>query len=386
MVSIEIFFWLSLSIVWYAFIGYGLLITLLVKLKTKNTTQLTPITDWLPVTLVIPCFNEAAIIDQKIKNCLALAYPQNKLQIMFITDGSNDNSGQIIQQYPQIVWLHNNAREGKSAAENRAMLHVTTPIVVFTDANTTLNTDALKNIVRHFYNPQVGCVSGEKRVITEVTDGANATESLYWKYESYLKKKDSDFYTAVGAAGELVAFRTSLYQPMPHDTLLDDFIQSMQIAANGYKIVYEPEAYAMETPSANIKEEIKRKVRICAGGWQSMVRLWPYIAFAKNWKLAFQYYSHRVLRWTVVPFLLLIILALSIILAFNSFFYALFCFAQIAFYSIAILGYLLEQKNIRFKLLYVPFYFCMMNWAVLAGLKRYLKGQQSAIWEKAARK
>jgi poly-beta-1,6-N-acetyl-D-glucosamine synthase len=386
MVSIEIFFWLAFFIVWYAFIGYGILITLLVKLKTKNNTQLTPITDWLPVTLVIPCFNEADIINLKIQNCLALAYPTNKLKIVFITDGSTDNSGQIIAQYPEILWLHSNAREGKSAAENRAMLHVKTPVVVFTDANTTLNTDALKNIVRHFYNPKVGCVSGEKRVITEVTDGANATESLYWKYESYLKKKDSDFYTAVGAAGELVAFRTSLYQPMPHDTLLDDFIQSMQIAANGYKIVYEPEAYAMETPSANIKEEIKRKVRICAGGWQSMVRLWPYIAFAKNWKLAFQYYSHRVLRWTVVPFLLIIMLVFTAILAFNSFFYALLCFGQIAFYTVAILGYLLEQKNIRFKLLYVPFYFCMMNWAVLAGLKRYLNGQQSAIWEKAARK
>lgn len=383
---IQILFWIAIFIVFYAFIGYGIIMSLLVKLKKKNPQGNVLIEDWMPVTLVVPCFNEASVLAMKIKNCFDLDYPIEKLNITFITDGSTDESMKIIEQYPQIRLLHSAKRAGKSAAENRAMEFIDTPVVVFTDANTLLNTLSVKNMVRHFYNEKVGCVSGEKRVMTLKSDGASATEGIYWKYESYLKKMDSQFYTAVGAAGELVAFRTSLFTPMPHDTLLDDFIQSMQIASKGYKIVYEPDAYALETASENVKEEFKRKVRICAGGWQSMVRLWPYIGWFKDSKLAFQYYSHRVLRWTVVPFLLILIFLTSGILYDLGFLYALIFILQICFYSIALLGYLFEKKNIRVKALFVPFYFCMMNYAVLAGLKKYLTGQQSAIWDKAIRK
>lgn len=386
MLLLKILFWLSIFIVFYAFLGYGIIITILAKLKKKTYQKSINEEDWMPVTLVVPCFNEASVLDMKIKNCFELEYPSDKLNFTFITDGSTDETVSTIEKYPQIRLLHSPIRAGKSAAENRAMEFVDTPIVIFTDANTLLNNLCIKNIVQHFYDEKVGCVSGEKRVMTMRSDGASATEGIYWKYESYLKKMDSQFYTAVGAAGELVAFRTSLFEPMPHDTLLDDFIQSMQIAAKGYKIVYEPNAYALETASENVKEEFKRKVRICAGGWQSMVRLWPLIGWFKDFKLAFQYYSHRVLRWTIVPFLLIILFFVSALLYPSSLFYATMFMAQIAFYSIALLGYFFEKKNIRIKALFVPFYFCMMNWAVIAGLKKYLKGQQSAIWEKAIRK
>ncbi len=382
---ITILFWVSFFIVFYAFIGYGIVITLLAKTKAKPVT--TEPSEWMPVTLVVPCYNEADILSEKVANCFALDYPKEKLQYMFITDGSTDNSPQIIQQYSNITLLHSPVRGGKSAAENRSMQHVNTPVVIFTDANTSLNTNAVKNIVRHFYDEKVGCVSGEKRVMTASDDGASATEGVYWKYESFLKKQDSDWYTAVGAAGELVAFRTSLYEEMPHDTILDDFIQSMIIASKGYKIVYEPEAYAMEVPSANIKEEIKRKVRICAGGWQSIARLQQRIHFANDTRLAFQYYSHRVLRWTVTPFLMIVMFITSGLLSANGngFQQSLFVL-QVLFYASAFAGYLAETNNIKIKLLYVPFYFCMMNWCVIAGLKRYLKKQQSGAWDKAVRK
>lgn len=387
MTIVAVIFWFSFLVVFYAFFGYGIVIYALVKITCRGKKQqFTEPAEWMPATLVVPCYNEADILEMKIKNCRDLDYPKDKLTIMFITDGSTDNSPAIIEKHTDIVLLHSPVRAGKSAAENRAIKHVKTPVVIFTDANTVLNKEAAKNIVRHFYNEKVGCVSGEKRVITSEADGASASEGLYWKYESFLKNLDSQFYSAVGAAGELVAFKTALYQDMPHDTLLDDFIQSMSIAAKGYKIVYEPEAYAMETPSANVKEEIKRKVRICAGGWQSITRLWPDIGWFKNAKLAFQYYSHRVLRWTVTPFLMIIMFFASLALAVQgSAFYILVFAAQFCFYGAAFLGYLFEAKNIRLKLLYVPFYFCMMNWAVMAGLRRFLKGNQSALWEKAGR-
>ncbi len=382
---LTIVFWISFFIVFYAFIGYGIVITLLAKLKGK--TVIKEPSEWMPVTLVVPCYNEADVLSQKISNCFALDYPKEKLNILFITDGSTDNSPQIIQQYNNITLLHSPIRGGKSAAENRAMQHVTTPVVIFTDANTGLNKEAVKNIIRHFYDEKVGCVSGEKRVMTASDDGASATEGVYWKYESFLKKQDSHWYTAVGAAGELVAFKTSLYEEMPHDTILDDFIQSMLIASKGYKIVYEPEAYAMEVPSANIKEEIKRKVRICAGGWQSIARLQPRIGFVNDARLAFQYYSHRVLRWTVTPFLMILMFITSGLLSVggNVFQQSIFVL-QVLFYGSAFGGYIAEINGIKIKLLYVPFYFCMMNACVIAGLKRYLKKQQSGAWDKAVRK
>lgn len=382
---LSIIFWVSLSIVFYAFIGYGIVITLLAKTK-KKLPVMEP-AEWMPCTLVIPCYNEADILQQKIKNCFALDYPADKLNIMFITDGSTDHSTDFISQYKDITLLHSPIRGGKSAAENRAMQYVTTPVAIFTDANTDLNTGAIKNIMKHFANENVGCVSGEKRVMSSEDDGASATEGVYWKYESFLKKMDSDWHTAVGAAGELVAFRTALYEAMPHDTLLDDFIQSMQIAAKGYRIVYEPDAYAMETPSANIKEEMKRKVRICSGGWQSIARLQNRISWQNDARLAFQYYSHRVLRWTVTPFLMILMFITSGVISISGNIFQQSIFAlQFLFYASAFAGYIAESKNIRLKLLYVPFYFCMMNWCVIAGLKRYLKGQQSGAWEKAIRK
>src|SRR5690554_4501796 len=232
------------------------------------------------------------------------------------------------------------------------MKFIETPIVVFSDANTSLNRQAIRNIVRHFEDPKVGCVSGEKRVMVEEKDSASsAGEGIYWKYESFLKRLDSEFHSAVGAAGELVAFRTDLYEVLPEDTILDDFMQSMLIASKGYKIVYEPDAYAMETGSASIKEEMKRKIRISAGGWQSIQRLWNKITPAKEFTLYFQYISHRVLRWTVTPFLLILVFLLNILLWEVHWVYQVLMVGQIGFYLAALLGHFLENRRIRLKLL-----------------------------------
>jgi len=389
MYLIETLFWLGLAVVFYAFLGYGLILYLLVVFKRKagkytngGANRFEP-----AVSLVIPCYNEAPILSDKILNCLQLDYPDELLKIYFITDGSNDNFREVLGDYPDIILLHEDRRGGKTAAENRAMRIIDTPVVVFSDANTMLNKDAIKNIVRHFQDPKVGCVSGEKRVMVEEKDSASAAgEGLYWKYESFLKRLDSEFHSAVGAAGELVAFRTNLYEALPEDTILDDFMQSMLIASKGYKIVYEPDAYAMETGSASIKEEMKRKIRISAGGWQSIQRLWHKITPKKDFTLYFQYLSHRVLRWTVTPFLMSFIFLLNILLWNTHGVYQMLMIGQVAFYLAALVGYFLENKNIRLKALFVPFYFCMMNYAVILGLIRFVGNRQEGIWEKAVRK
>ncbi|WP_295797350.1 glycosyltransferase family 2 protein [Mucilaginibacter sp.] len=385
-----IIFWLSFFIVFYTFAGYGIFLYFLIKIKRAvKGRPLIPVTDnaTLPdCTLVVAAYNEESYMEDKIANCLKLNYPEGKLKLLFVTDGSSDKTPEIISTYPQVQLLHQPRRAGKIAAVHRAMEYVTTKIAVFTDANTFLNADAIINICRHYADKTVGCVAGEKRVqMDENADASAAGEGFYWKYESALKKWDSELYSVVGAAGELFSVRKSLYQDVPADTVLDDFMISMLIAAKGYRIVYEPEAYAIENASENVSEELKRKIRIAAGGIQSILRLPQLFNPFKFPVLSFQYVSHRVLRWTVTPFLLILIFVLNAFLP-RTFLYNSIFVAQILFYFLAFLGFIMEKRQIRIKALFVPYYFCVMNYAVLMGIIRYFTTKQSAVWEKAQRK
>lgn len=383
-------FWLSLLLVFYTFIGYGIVLYLLVLAKrTFRGKRILPSADNLPTcTLIVACYNEGDILEEKIVNTLSLQYSPDKLTVMFVTDGSSDASPAIVQRYPSIKLLHSPERRGKIHAMHRAMEKVTTDITIFTDANTFLNRSALVHIARHYSDSKVGAVAGEKRVQIDQNADATAGEGFYWKFESALKRWDSELYSVVGAAGELFSVRTELYTPVPPDTVLDDFMISLRIAEKGYRIVYEPEAYALETPSANIGEELKRKVRIAAGGIQSVLRLKGLLNPFKHTLLSFQYISHRVLRWTVTPFLLLLALLLNVLIVLQGapYFYQVLLALQCLFYLSAAMGWLLEQKQLRLKLLFIPYYFCMMNYAVIAGIWRYVFGEQKVTWEKARRK
>ena len=388
----EILLWICLFVVVYTFVGYGFLLYIIIRIKRifKGKPAEIPINEALlpTCTLVVAAYNEAYFMPLKIENTIKLKYPEGKLKLLFITDGSNDGTPDIIARYPQIELMHEPARNGKIMAIHRAMKNVNTEITVFTDANTFLNEEAILNICRHYADRTVGAVAGEKRVqVDENADASAAGEGFYWKYESTLKKWDSELYSVVGAAGELFSVRTSLYKPVQNDAILDDFMISMLIAMQGYRIVYDPTAYALEGSSANVTEELKRKIRIAAGGIQSIVWLKKLLNPFSFPLLSFQYISHRVLRWTVTPYLLIIAFILNIFLALTgSTFYILLLIAQILFYGMAVLGWIMEKRELRIKILFIPYYFCIMNYAVMMGIIRYFKKSQSAAWEKAARK
>lgn len=380
-------FCFSLFVLFYNYIGYGILLALLVRIRRLFARPKAIAELFEPsVSLVVAAYNEEAFIEQKIQNTLALDYPAEKLQVIFVTDGSTDHTPDIIRQYPSITLLHEAARSGKTTAINRAMRHVLAPVTIFCDANTLLNTAAIRNIVKHYASGEVGGVAGEKKVIG--SEGAAATEGIYWKYESSLKKLDAALYTVVGAAGELFSVRTALFPPTEPDTILDDFVISLRICQQGYRIAYAPDSYAMEAPSTSIKEEYKRKVRISAGGFQAIAKLAPLLNVFRYPVLSFQYISHRVLRWTLSPLSLLLLLVSNIVLAANGgnlFFYA-FLALQVAGYTMALTGYRLAEKNVKTRIFYIPFYFVFMNLAVYHGFFRYLFSQQSAAWEKSTRK
>lgn len=385
---IEWLFWIGIFIVFYTYLGYGILLYVLVKVKELFKK---PISIGLPeplpeVTLFIAAYNEEDIVASKMENSHALAYPTDKLKIVWVTDGSNDRTNELLKQYPEVTVLFQPQRKGKTAALNRGIQYITTPYVIFTDANTMLNKEAVHEIIRQFSNPEVGCVAGEKRVETNTAQGATAGEGIYWKYESALKALDYRLYSAVGAAGELFAVRTELFEQMPSDTLLDDFILSLRIAQKGYKIAYCKEAYATETASLNMKEEEKRKIRIAAGGLQSVWRLRNLFNIFRYGMLSFQFVSHRVLRWTITPVMLFLLIPLNIILAcYGKFTYIFLLLLQVAFYIMAYAGYMMEQKNVRNKLFFIPYYFSFMNINVIRGFF-YLAGNKgNGAWEKAKR-
>lgn len=389
-----IFFWIAFAIIFYTFIGYGILLYFLIVIKRlmvgRREQSYLSNDNWPTVSFVVAAYNEEYILDEKIVNSLGLDYPPHLIQYIFVTDGSSDSSPEIVKKYPQITLLHQPQRNGKLVAMERAIKHTTGEILIFSDANTILNNVSIKEICKHYQQNKVGAVAGEKKVISNKLDDAAGSESMYWKYESKLKKWDSELCTVVGAAGELFSVRKSLYVPVPKNSIIDDFMISMRIVEKGYKIVYEPKAYAMEYSSESVKEEYKRKVRIAAGGIQSIIWLRKMLLPFPQIIVWFQYISHRVLRWTITPFFMIALLLVNtfIVWKFGAQLplYQFIWVMQLLFYCLALLGWYLEHQSIKIKALFIPYYFCMMNTAVIMGIFRYFSGKQSVKWDKAKRK
>lgn len=385
----ETIFWVTFIIICYTYFGYPLILLILNGIKNllKKSSASHPFT-YGPVTVLVAAFNEEAIIEEKILNCLAIEYPPEKIKYVFVTDGSSDRTGEIIRKYPSIIHLHETARRGKLAAINRAMLIIDTPLVVFSDANTFINPESISLLVRHYADPRVGAVSGEKRVYASgADDTVGKGEGFYWKYESFLKKLDSRLYSIVGAAGELFSLRSELYKTLPENIVLDDFVQSLSLCADGHVVQYEPGAVAMEKGSLSVKDEMERKVRISAGGFQAMAYLKKLFNVFRYPILSFQYISHRVLRWTLCPIALVVLFLANIVLWYGGggVGYGYFALLQTIFYLLAFAGWLLARSNRNPGPFYLPFYVVFMHFCVFGGFARYVRGRQEAAWKKAAR-
>ena len=393
MLTLKILFWVCLLIVFYTYIGYGILLYIIIRFKRlfkgKPLKTAIPGDDELPtMTLLICAYNEEEVVAEKMANTLAIDYPKDKFRIMWVTDGSNDRTNELLKAYPEVDIVFTPERRGKSAALKHGLRELQTRYVAFTDANTMLNAGALREIARLFMDPTVGCVSGEKRVAAK-QDGEMAAEGegLYWRYESTLKKWDSELYSTMGAAGELYAIDPTLVKEVPDEALLDDFMMSMYVVKDGKRIAYTPDAYAQEYGSANIHEESKRKRRIAAGGLQSIWWLRGMLNPFKQPLVTFQYVSHRVLRWSLTPITMVLLLLSNIVLvALGSHpFYTIMLILQLLFYLMAFAGWLQNHYGQQNKLLYAAYYFVFMNLNVFRGMA-YLKSHaKSGAWEKAKR-
>lgn len=386
---LQVIFWVSLAVLFYCYIGYGILLFLYNNIKVLlQKDKRYAGDDFPPVTIIVTAYNEEAILDKKIRNTLAIDYPADRREILFVTDGSDDNSPELVKQYPEIRLLHQSQRQGKYAAIKRAMQQVNTPIVVFSDANTLLNAECLKKMMLHYRDEKVGGVAGEKKILRNNYESVvGEAEGMYWQYESFMKKMDAEFYTIVGAAGELFSIRAELFGEMNHDVILDDFIISMQVCLQGYRMEYEPDAFATESPSASLHEEEKRKTRISAGAYQSVGILKECLNFFRHPLLSFQFISRRLLRWIFCPLALVAVLVCNIVLVttHSSDLYSSCLVVQTVLYAFALFGWIFVKSGKRAGLFTIPFYFVFMNYCLVKGFFRFIAGKQSVLWEKSLR-
>ena len=393
MIALKIAFWGCLFLVFYTYIGYGMLLWVLVAIKRlvrgRAVKNVLPPDEALPdVTFMVCAYNEQDVVAMKMDNTHQFDYPKDKLHIVWVTDGSTDDTNERLSHYPDVTVVYSPERRGKTAALNHGISQLTSDITVMTDANTMLNPEAIREIVRCFQDPQVACVAGEKRVMARHKGQAAAEgEGLYWKYESTLKRWDSELYSAMGAAGELYAMDATMVRNVPDEALLDDFMMSMYVVEDGKRIAYTSEAYAQEYGSANIFEESKRKRRIAAGGLQSIWWLRSLLNPFKQPIVTFQYVSHRVLRWSVTPVAMVILFIVNVILTLMGAgrFYSIVLILQTLFYLMAFIGWLTSRYGHRNKLLYTIYYFVFMNINVFRGMVYLRTHGKSGAWEKAKR-
>jgi poly-beta-1,6-N-acetyl-D-glucosamine synthase len=393
---IALLFWGSLGGILYTYFGYPVLIYLLAKILHKPNTYQT----YKPsVTLLIAAYNEESVIEEKIRNSLAIDYPKELFQVVIVTDGSADKTPEITKGYTGtgLKLLHQPERRGKMAAINRALPHASGEIIVFSDANNHYHADTILNLVRPFADPAVGATTGAKSIAKG--DGSlGASEGLYWKYESFIKKQESRSGSCTSAAGEVLAIRKNLYSPPPDHVINDDFYIAMQVLRKGYRLIYVPEARSSERVSPSATDEISRRTRINAGRFQAIAMAKDLLPFGSP-LLVWQIFSHKFLR-PLVPFAM-IGAALSNLLAvlfapqkagliiLGKPYSLIFLSLQIIFYGLAWLGRKSteggEQSKLQ-RLFYIPTFLTNSNFAALMGFFKFLRGGQSHLWERIQRR
>ncbi len=369
----------SLFLILYTYFLYPFLLFLLTQFKREKPAAPIGSEDLPSVSVIIAAYNEEAVIEKKIRNALALNYPKDKIEILIGSDGSTDKTDTICMQYADQIRFHRvEPRQGKSNVLNTLVPLAKNEILLFTDANTVLQEESLKKLTVHFADRSIGGVCG-RLILESRTQGVEAYEKAYWKYESDIKNLESRLYSTVGANGGIYAIRKELFRTIPKDTIIDDFWISLGILKQGKKIYFEKEAIAKETISETIIDEFWRKVRIGSGNLQTLL-LVPVIDCPNRAFIHFAYYSHKVIRW-MTP-LLLIILYISILaLSSEPIFVNMFYLSNLLIF-VSSLAVILNIKNRSMNLIG---YFSLFNFALLWGYIRFIMGKQSVIWKKAAR-
>ena len=334
------------------------------------------------VSLIISAYNEDSVIKEKIENCLALDYPFERLEIIIASDGSDDRTNEIIRREASTrIIFHDLERMGKVNVLNTVIPKANGEILVFSDANTIYNSDAIKQLTKHFKNDTIGCVCGNLQLINPDTKEVDG-ESLYWRYEKWIKKSESKLGVVVGANGAIYAIRRNILTPLPGNTINDDFHNSMQTFVKRSKLIFAEEAVAKEDVALNFQSEFNRHIRDGAGHYRE---IWHFVALLNPFrgKYFLAYFSHRVLRW-LVPFFMISIFILNLLLI-DKVAFVYFLALQLTFYSSAIILFILKRNGINVGILNIILFFTSTNIALLIGFFKTILGLQSVKWDSTKR-
>jgi cellulose synthase/poly-beta-1,6-N-acetylglucosamine synthase-like glycosyltransferase len=375
---LQVIFWLSAGLLVYMYAGYPVLLAILAHFLPRRVTA---VSIYEPqVTLLISAFNEAAVIGAKLENCLALEYPKDLLEVIVVSDSSNDGTDEVVLKYEPfgVRLVRQTERKGKTAGLNLAVPQSKGQVLVFSDANALYLANAIRQLVQHFADPKVGYVVGNARYVENASDSESAeSEGLYWKLETWLKTKESVFYSVVGGDGAIYAIRRELYSPLlPTD--INDFLNPLQIINRGFWGVFEPGAICYEEAADSFAKEFRRKVRIISRSLHAIGRVDGILSPFRQPRHWFLLVSHKLLRW-FAPLLMMGTLLSSLLLWSASFFRAA-ALLQAAFYLMAFCGWILQGQKKASRIFNLTFYFCLVNAASLIGCVKCFRGDLSGTW------
>ena len=379
----EILFWLAAVLTFYTFFLYPVFLSLFVRLLPKREPEPLRYPDepeWPRISLIIAAHNEEKVIEKKLLNTAEIDYPHGRLEVIVVSDNSTDGTNELVRKYEHkgVILVEVDRRRGKTFAQNQAVRMATGGILVFSDANSIWEKDALQRLAKCFDNPKTGYACGRLKYINEET-GSGFSEGLYWKYELYLRFLESRLFSVTAGNGAIYAVRASDYFEID-DLYSHDLELPHEMVVRGKLALYEPAAVACEKATQKVEEEYTRKVRMLSRTWRRILT-GPslYNPFKYGPVYSWMMFSHRLLRY-LVPFFQVIIFSASWFLKCVSPVYIIAFTIQLAFYALAVAGKVFNLKN---RLFFVPYYFCMFNLASLVGLFKALSGNVSPVWEKA---
>jgi cellulose synthase/poly-beta-1,6-N-acetylglucosamine synthase-like glycosyltransferase len=376
-ILVRLVFWISGGLLVYVYFGFPLFLFFFAGRKRGQAPRAEK--SLPPVSLLISAYNESAVIQQKLVNSLALDYPADLLQIIVVSDSSDDGTDDIVKSFAarRIELVRQMERNGKAAGLNLGFQEARGEILVFSDANAIYQPDAIRHLVAHFSDPKVGYAVGSARYVDSEDQVSSAdSEGLYWKFETWVKERESNFGSVVGGDGALYAIRRHLYEPL-RPTDINDLLHPLQIIVKGYRGVYEPSAICYETAGGSFEKEFRRKVRIVSRSFNAVRRAWPVLLPWNQFRHWLCLLSHKILRWAAPFFMLL--LAVSSALLWANPFYRVFVVLQALFYGLALIGWFTKGKGPRF--IYLPYYFCVVNLASFLGLMKSFGGSLSSTWQ-----
>jgi len=371
-------FWTAAGVLGYVLLGYPLTLMVLglfCRRREPGTAEPT-------VTLVIPVHNEEAVIEEKLENSLSLDYPRDKLEIVVASDGSTDGTVELARSYESrgVRVLDFPQRRGKAAAMADAVRQAAGEVVCLSDANVIFRPDALKILAGRLAEPDVGAASGQVRIASDESSFGEG-ESFYYRVERQLQLAESRVGSLMGVDGGMNVLRRELFGPLPPDTILDDFVLSVQVMRRGYRVAYEPRAVAGENGTPAARQEWRRRVRIAAGAVQSIKRgHWPPLSRPV---LLWQYLSHKALRWTTPVWLGVLLLGNAVLWPVNVFYRITLAAQLLVYLSAGLAAVWLRYRETRAG--GIPFYFTMSNLAMAWGLVRGLLNRQPVTWDQAQR-